>query len=131
MAAMVLMVGNVNAGEGMGGMIPEGTAGHILLDLVVMCCLDVSVTCASAEVAAGPPASSGSNVTSRFFRTSWPELLVFGTVSTTGVACAISSFTLRLPLDRRVVDVTASGIDRKSTRLNSSHLPTSRMPSSA
>ena len=33
--------------------------------------------------------------------------------------------------DRKVVKVVKNGTDRKSTRLNSSHMPKSRMPSSA
>ena len=33
--------------------------------------------------------------------------------------------------DELIIDILASTLDRKSTRLNSSHMPKSRMPSSA
>ena len=42
---------------------------------------------------------------------------------------SLQSLTRRMTLDFR--DVFSQGLDRKSTRLNSSHIPLSRMPSSA
>ena len=43
----------------------------------------------------------------------------------------LDNFITVFPGKLKTTDIQANVLDRKSTRLNSSHLPTSRMPSSA
>ena len=54
-------------------------------------------------------------------------------VDSLNVAGGVNSFVydLCLAMKKQNVDVSLIGIDRKSTRLNSSHITRSRMPSSA
>ena len=59
-----------------------------------------------------------------------PYLVIFGIIGARLYYCFLNySFYSRFPTE--IYAIRHGGIDRKSTRLNSSHIATSRMPSSA
>ena len=59
------------------------------------------------------------------------EVTLTGTPTQGALLVGTAPGAVAITLDKRMVPVSPEGVDRKSTRLNSSHLGISRMPCSA
>src|ERR1051326_8543128 len=65
-------------------------------------------------------------------QTKFASMLSGGSFASLSLTCAASTVAVQSsPLPKSLVGSTVHVVDRKSTRLNSSHIPLSRMPSSA